>query len=87
MKHNWIFAPVSYDDVTKTYDDEHKFMAFERRGKHEAVSVWVDELLDKKTGSEQILFHVQNGDGTYFNERMKAIIEKLMPSVECRCMQ
>jgi hypothetical protein len=89
MKHNWIFAPVSYDDVTKTYDDEHKFMAFEKgkNGSWKEVSVWVDEHLDKKTGSEQILFHVQNGDGTYFNERMKAIIEKLMPSVECRCMQ
>lgn len=48
MKHEWIFAPVSYDDVTNTYDEEHKFMAFEK-GKNGS---W-KEVAAKTEGAKQ----------------------------------
>ncbi len=88
MKHSWIFAPVDYSDVTKTYDDDHKFMAFEKgkNGGWKEVSVWVDE----HTGIIRwtcMLIHLESGTGTYFNERVKEIIEERRPSLDCRCMQ
>jgi len=84
MKHTCIFAPVDYNDVTETYDDEHKFMAFD--GGWKEVSVWVDEF-ECVTTPKRMLIHLQRGTGSYFNERIKKIIEKRMQSLDCRCMQ
>ena len=88
MKHTWIFAPVDYSDVTNTYDEEHKFMAFEKgkNGSWKEVAVWVDEHEDLRNPN-RMLIHLESGHGSYFNRHVKKIIESHRSNIECRCMQ